>query len=219
MRLNCCDSSKAWWRDAIFSKLDIPLRGIDETLKYAAVFDNAVKILVNAGELYPPFYNNPTIIEKFKKAATKRRADIKILFGPALYVDSVDFIKFALEYDNVKLYKRDIRDETHFKLIYHWDGNEFAILDEPHAMNVKTKKRRSYLLTSDYQDLIGTLNREFEKKLEVSGEIDKNKIVELFRKTSGTGSDLRGFVCIENDEPVLATPEQIDKFQSILFNH
>jgi hypothetical protein len=205
------------WRSLLFSKLDFSLNALDVTLRYADIFRYGKRISIVAGELFPGFYNDPNLLESIKNSA-RLGASIKVLFGPALYVESDKFLKFALENERVELYKRNNRERSHFKIIEDWNGRKFALVDEPHRINVD--KRESFLLTHDYLDKIEFLENIFLKRIQKAEKVDKDTIIDRFSAERGkTKKDQwKGFISNKDKKEVdTASDKQILELKQMLF--
>ncbi len=70
----------------LYPTVEFILDGADETLEYAGIFARGKRISIVAGELFPGFYNDPRFLENITESADG--AEVNVLFGPALYVDS-----------------------------------------------------------------------------------------------------------------------------------
>jgi len=206
-------------RRLLYPKLDFHFKSLDETLKYCSVFfAEAERIYIAAGELFPPFYNNEKLLCNLENSA-KGGAEIKVLFGPALYVDSADFLAFAMKYKNVELFKRKERRRAHFKAIKNKKGLKLAIIDTPHGIN--NPHRESWVLTHDYLDEIIELENEFREQLKTAEYVDKKTLIKKFTDERGkinNKGDLHGFIYKPkgSNQAEAATDEQISKLNEKL---
>ena len=139
-----------------------------------------------------------------------------MLFGPALYVESDKFLKFAMKYENVRLFKRARREDSHVKLVEDAEGNRFALVDEPHGLNVD--KRKSVLLTNDDWEVIEIFEREYDERLQASEPLDKYRIVEKFAVERGVNKEgqLCGFISRVSGVAAVASDEAIEKLRQTL---
>jgi len=163
-------------RRLLYPKLDFHFKSIDETLEYCSeFFAEAEKIYIATAESLPPFYNNDMLLSSFEKAALNG-AEIKILFGPAFCVDSIDFINFAMQYQNVELYRsKDLR-RGYFKIIEDRMGFKLAIIDT--SDQVGHAQRESWILTHDYLDEIVALENKFREEIKVAEYVGKKGLID-----------------------------------------
>jgi len=209
-----------WWRKILFHKLDYVINGIDKILKYAKVYGEAKKIYITAGELFPHFYNNQFFLDNMNNSAQKNKADIRVIFGPALYVDSYKFLRFSLQYDNVKLLNRNEREGSHFKIIEDINGDKFAFVDAPHGL--LKDKRKTILFTNDDLKIISALEMEFEERYRASELIEKDNLVEKFKlkrkkEKKNKEWEYSGFIYRSNGSIDIAPDEKIEELRQKLY--
>ena len=207
------------WRKLLFRKLDYEIKGLEPLFSYVSVYGRAKKIWITAGELFPPFYNNKDFLLNLTISAENYNADIKVIFGPALYVQSAEFLKFALKHENVKLIVRKERERSHFKLIEDINGSKFAFIDEPHDLLVD--KRKSILLTGDDIDIISVLEEEFKEKLKIFSPVEKDRIVDIFtdsQKKDESKNFYSGFIYRTDNKVDLADKDRIEELKRKLYN-
>jgi hypothetical protein len=205
----------ARWRRLLYGTLDFYLQGLEEVLKYVDVYKHGKRIFIAAGELFPDFYNNEDVIGNIGSSA-KDEAEIKVLFGPALYSESYGFLKLAMEYDNIELFCRQIREDSHFKLIEDIEGRKFAFVDAPHGVDVD--KRDSILLTDDYREVIDVLFEEFKSKIKAAEKLEKDNLVKRMsdeRRINEHGQ-LCGFISRSTGKASLATEGEIKELETKL---
>lgn len=210
-----------------FSKAVYAFKGLEEIKENSRIFGNAAEkgsnILLYAGELYCDYFNDPKFIDNIKSAAANG-CKISVVFGPALYIETIDFLKMACAEPNISLYKRPFRDESHFKIIKYHDGKKLAIVDAPHDINVDKKARSSFLLIKGYNDVIDDLERKFFAELDKSEPIDTSNIMDKFGKRSApeivknneTKIEYHGFITREGNDVRLADDEAIHDFETKL---
>lgn len=138
----------------MYRHLDYIIGDVKELPAYASVYGNAKKIHMSSGELFSDFYNNPQFLENIEVSANGG-AEIKVLFGPAIRVESDKFLRFALAHDNVELFGRDKRESSHFKIIEDEEGYMFSFVDEPHGLH--RQKCKTVLFTKDCMEIILSL--------------------------------------------------------------
>jgi hypothetical protein len=186
------------------------LHGLDRALSCAGVYGHAKRISIAAGELLPDFYNSDLFLDNLE-ASAKDNADIRVLFGPALYVQADRFLGMALEYGNIRLFSRQEREDSHLKVIRDAEDRRFAFVDAPHG--VLHGERDSVLLSNDLWDVIDVLGEGFEERLGNAEEIEKPSLVQRFaddREYSGKrGGMWRGFISNARPGAPLATDEEI----------
>ena len=177
------------------------------------LFLYAKKIKFYAGELFPDFYVNTNFLTDIKKAV-KNKCQIEGIFGPALYVESIEFIKYAFNKKNyIKLYKRSYRDPGHFKIIQYDDGKILIVEDEPHKIDDKDEKRVSRLLFKGYTDKITALSKKFKKERDNAVIITIDNILEEFINSECKNKEYYGFITRNNDGKVKnASQKQIENF-------
>lgn len=202
-------------RKLLYPKLDYILNNLNETLKYTQVYDYAKKIYIIAGELFPDFYNNKLFLKYLRSSIENYNAEVKVIFGPALYVNAEDFLTFSIKNEKVNLFNRRKREASHFKIIENINGEKFAFVDEPHG--VKVDKRKGVLLTNDYKDIISLLEKKFEKELIECEPIEKQYLIEKFsnrtKKRVNGEWEYIGFIYKKDNEVDLASDEQIEKLK------
>jgi hypothetical protein len=205
------DFPGTWWKQLVLQKLGYVIKGVDGLISYMQAFGRARKIWITAGELFPRFYNNERFLKNLSNSAINNKAEIKIIFGPALYIKSDMFLKLALNNDNVELYARAEREREHFKLIEDVDGNRFVFADEPH--DLLADKRKSFLLTEDYAETINKFEKLFIEKLETVTPVDKTTLVDTFSKARSESQPVKkifkGFIYQTDHQVASATDEQI----------
>lgn len=177
------------------------------------LFLYAKKIKFYTGELFPDFYVNTNFLNSVTNAV-KNGCQIEGIFGPALYVESIEFIKYAFNKKNyIKLYKRSYRDPSHFKIIQYEDGKILIVEDEPHKIDDKDEKRVSRLLFKGYSDKITTLSKKFNKERDNGVIITIDNILEEFINSECKNREYYGFITRNNDGKVKnASQKQIENF-------
>jgi hypothetical protein len=181
------------------------------------LFLYAKKIKFYAGELFPDFYVNKIFLTNMKNAI-RNKCQVEGIFGPALYVESIEFIKYAFSKKNfVKLYKRSYRDPNHFKIMQYEDGKILSVEDEPHKIDDKDEKRVSRLLFKGYSDKITALLRKFNEERNNAVLITIDNILEEFINSEYKNGEYYGFITRNNDGRVKnASQKQIENFANEL---
>lgn len=188
-----------WLTKLFCGKTDRRFNGLDSLFNYCFLYSDAARISIVAGELYHEFYDDIRFIQNLKQAVLKG-AQVDVIFGPALYIETREFLSFCFSNpSNIHLYKRSKRDTSHYKIIEKEAGTKFAFIDKEHKLGIDGKKRRSILMkndSKDYADNINEIKAAFEAKL---AYVEKIPDVETLYKYFGPGKknangDYEGFV-------------------------
>ncbi len=181
------------------------------------IFDGATVVKFLSGELNATFYDNEAFLDKLRTLAMQG-ADIEIIFGPALFVNTMKFWKIAFQYKNIKSYSLAYRIGAHFKLIHYVNGSTIAIVDKPHSTAKYEGFRGSVLLTKGYQEDILCLINKFCLCKEVGLPINKENLIEHFsRRNIEPGGDLIGFITMDQPGRIsLASDDQIVNLERFL---
>ncbi|MDD5452643.1 MAG: hypothetical protein PHT49_12185 [Desulfovibrionales bacterium] len=201
-------------KSLLFEKVSYILEGLEETLRYGRLFGNAKKIYIYAGELYPPFYTDKSFLENFARSV-RQGADVKVAFGPALYVETDGLLKLALKNDNVKLYRRKERDPAHFRLIEDADGAQFLFVDKPHE--IASGKRQTALLVKGYDTEMKRFEGKFISEIDKAQLAEKESLLQALKEDrKEEDGKYRGFITLSEGEIGLATDEQIQELRITL---
>lgn len=209
-------------RDKNFLRSEYLFNNLEELKENAELFSDAKSIFFYAGELFFEFYNDQRFLNNITRSLYNG-GKIYALFGPALYIESRDFLKLAQEYrNNIILLVRKYRDPYHYKIVITNDNDVYGIVDEPHDVDVDTKERNSMLLLKGYEEQLTVLMKKFEKEMERSRRVDINNIMKEFSNKGKTpGGDLYGFITREKcgntyKKAVHASDEQIEDLRRYL---
>jgi hypothetical protein len=202
-------------RKLLFLYVQYVFHGLKDIEKHSDIFAYAKCISFYAGELYPEFYENPFFLKSIKQSLS-RGCKIQVLFGSALYVDSVNFLKLACSTDNIKLYRRSWRDSAHFKIIEDINGDVLALIDERHEISIKEDDRESALLIRGYGTEIDFLKEKFKKELTDAEPIGRNNIIKEFSDRKKENDQFYGFITLKNGKVQLASDDQIKHLEKEL---
>lgn len=185
------------------------------------LFSNAREMIIYAGELYPGLYDDENFMNNFRKSINAG-CKVTMVFGPAAYVENRDFLKLACHNENIKLYKRAVRDKAHFKIIKDHNGKTFAIVDKPHDINIKDEERQSVLLWKGFNKAISSLEEDVQNKIKECTRIDCLNFIDEFYHRDKIKDEFQndvfyGFISKnENGETVLADDDQIDELANYI---
>lgn len=200
-----------WWRKTFFRHLDYVINS-KSLPKYVGVYGHAKKIDMSSGELFPDFYNNSKFLENIE-ASAENGAEIKVLFGPALRVESDKFLEFTKRYDNVKLFCRNKRESSHIKVIEDIEGGMFALVDGPHDP-YRTSTTTLILTNDDFKSIIFPLEDILKGQITNSNPVDKEQLIERFASEREANGEFRGFIHEDKTGRILpATDEQIERLK------
>jgi len=205
-----------WKHRLIFPDRRIRMQGIEDSIRRSGILGTASKIKISAGELCSKYYHDPRIVQNLENAAIKG-ADIKIAYGPAMYVDDAEIIALAIKYPNLKLFKLNKRREKHYKLI----DEKYLFSDKPHK--IKEEKRKGVLLSPMYvtKGIGDAYEKAFDSMIEKAVQLDPKRVIETFRELTPqnemaiTDDNFIGFVKKPDAGDLRsAKKEEIDRLES-----
>ncbi len=100
----------------------------------------------------------------------------------------------TLARNNIHLYKRLRREDSHFKIVDTGKGDKYTLVDEPHGID--EGKRKSLLLLKGYGAVADELQLEFNEKPHLAKSVTNNNIFDEFSdsRTRNEFGDICGFI-------------------------
>ena len=209
--------------DILFCKKEYKF-GWDDAIRYSKYLGKAKdEIKIIAGELYAPYYSNSEVLENLEDAI-KNNVTIKIIFGPAVYVDCKKILKLAAE-GKIELFKMSRRLDKHFRVI----DQQHVYISKPHAIDIETKKRSDKFIHWDirpsphgeiYEELFDEILRDYAERVkEIIGAFKERK-VEYFKEGDKKGKvkTAKGFVKEKDGKIREATDEEINELERYIGN-
>jgi hypothetical protein len=182
--------------------------------KYLARAKEEIKIV--AGELYANYYSNPVVLKNFEQAI-KNNVTIKVIFGPAVYIECKHILKLAYE-GKIELFKLSDRIAKHFRVV----DKQNVYISEPHSIDVDPNERKDKFIEWDirpnphgviYENIFDRLLKDHAERVRDIIEAFKERKVEFYNKEGDKEGGVKtayGFIKMEEDTIRSATDEEIN---------
>ena len=174
--------------------------GSNEAINYSKYLGKANdEIKIVAGELYAPYYSNEHVLENIM-SAIENGANIKIIFGPAVYIECRDILKQA-DKGKIELFKLPVRIDQHFRVV----DQQNVYCSKPHNIDTDVEKRNDELIEWSvrpsidgeiYEDMFDELLSRYAKKVEDIIEEFKERKIEYYKtgRKKGRVKTAYGFI-------------------------
>ena len=205
--------------DSLFRKEEHKF-GWEDTIAYSKYLGRAKdEIKIVAGELYANYYSNPVVLKNFEQAI-KNNVTIKIIFGPAVYIECREILKLACK-GKIELFKLPDRIAKHFRVI----DKQNVYISEPHSIDVDPNVRKDTFIEWDirpnphgvtYENIFDRLLKDHAERVRDIIETFKKRKVEYYNKEGdkeGRVKTAYGFIKTEEGKIRVATDEEIDDLE------
>ena len=207
--------------DSLFRKEEHEF-GWEDTIAYSKYLGRAKEeIKIVAGELYANYYSNPDVLKNFEQAI-KNNVTIKIMFGPAVYIECKDILKLAYK-GKIDLFKLPNRIDKHFRVI----DRQNVYISEPHAIDVDSNERADTFIQWDikpnpqgevYESVFDRLIIDHAERVKDVIEAFKERKIEYYKEGDKEGrvKTAYGFIKMEDSKIRVATDEEINELQGYM---
>jgi len=207
--------------DSLFRKEEHEF-GWKDTIGYSKYLGRAKEeIKIVAGELYANYYSNPDVLKNFEQAI-KNNVTIKIIFGPAVYIECKEILKLACE-GKIELFKLPDRIAKHFRVI----DKQNVYISEPHSIDIDPNERKDTFIEWDirpnphgvtYENIFDRLLKDHAERVRDIIEAFKQREVEYYKKGDKKGKvkTAYGFIKMEDSKIRVATDEEINELQEYM---
>lgn len=202
--------------DSLFRKEEHEF-GWEDTIAYSKYLGGAKEeIKIVAGELYANYYSNPVVLKNFEEAV-KNNVTIKIIFGPAVYIECKEILKLACK-GKIELFKLSDRIAKHFRVI----DKQNVYISESHSIDIDPNERKDTFIEWDirpnphgviYENIFDRLLKDHAERVRDIIEAFKERKVEYYNKEGdkkGRVKTAYGFIKMEEGKIRAATSEEID---------
>ena len=196
--------------------------GWKDTIGYSKYLGRAKEeIKIVAGELYANYYSNPDVLKNFEQAI-KNNVTIKIMFGPAVYIECKEILKLAYK-GKIELFKLSDRIAKHFRVI----DRQNVYISEPHDIDVDSNERVDTFIQWDvrpnpqgdvYETVFDRLIIDHAERVGDIIEAFKERKVEYYKEGDKKGrvKTAYGFIKMEDGKIRAATDEEIKELQEYI---
>jgi hypothetical protein len=196
--------------------------GWKDTIEYSMYLGMAKEeIKIVAGELYAKYYSNPIVLKNFEQAI-KNNVTIKIIFGPAVYIECKEILKLAYK-GKIELFKLPDRIAKHFRVI----DRQNVYISEEHAIDVDSNKRNDTFIEWDikpnpqaevYESVFDRLIIDHAERVRDIIEAFKERKIEYYKEGDKKGrvKTAYGFIKMEDSKIRAATDEEINELQEYM---
>ena len=187
--------------------------------KYLGMAKEEIKIV--AGELYANYYSNPVVLKNFEEAV-KNNVTIKIMFGPAVYIECKEILKLACK-GKIELFKLSDRIAKHFRVV----DRQNVYISKEHSIDVDPNERNDTFIQWDikpnpqgevYESVFDRLIIDHAERVRDVIEAFKERKIEYYKEGDKKGrvKTAYGFIKMEDGKIRAATDEEINELQEYM---